>query len=476
MSGSGSRVNYPPTLESLSVAKDAASHGSNVGFRMKFWTKSEITEATLTLNSIASMASLEPGLKIYKKDSQAHQEGLSHSFQLEGPQESVINFYGTLRKKFSAKEFQQETLGDDEHPSILKLYKLGSENQDRSSMMPVVYMSLGAPGAIRRRTSIEQIQEFSKGQSQTFNKITDGPQENYGAGLEQHKVRSLNFFSKPLLPGFRREIMSKELNHTTNNIRFNCLRAIANRNINDRHSRNFPIVAMQVEDRSHASFSSLQLPVSDKLNISNIGGSAQHLTNPKTHQSQNLHVSKFDFREYNIVNLCNLFGNYGNIDAAWYNEDLGECLLMFSSAQGARYAKDNLDRVLIQGRNIKVNYSASSNEVLAGTDRLPLKYTPLKRFSTKGSGLPNQANPVSRTLHLTYTSESDTVLLDDSTLLVLLSQSGEVTRLKRELFKKKKNMWFAEFKSETEAVRVLMREHGKLFHGGVLRVSFTKTI
>ncbi len=476
MSGSGNRASIPPTLESLSVVRDAGNPAKIVELQMKFWTKSEVSEVSPTLDSIASMASLEPGLKLCKKETQFLNDGTSDTLQLQGPHKSVIHFYDTLLKKFSANKFLEETLEDNEVCKVLKLYKqLGQHMQDRSILMPPVYLSVGAAtGSIRRLTSIEQGSDFLS--SQTFNRIADEKQEIGGTGIPHNQLRSLNFIMQPCLPDFHRDLISKNLDHTTNNIRFNCLRASLN------HDRGYPRYGSSnnfeagTEGQSISSLSSLQLLATSRLKPSNLEGVTTYNSNTKSQYSQYLYISGFDLREYNIVNLCNLFGNYGNIEVAYYNENLGECMLMFTNVQGARYAKDNLDRISVQGNIIKVNYSAGRIDDLSLSDRLPIKFAPLKRFSTKGSGLPNQANPVSKTLHLTYSCDSDTVLLDDSTLLFWLSNSGEVVRLKRELFKKKKNMWFAEFRSETEAVRVLMREHGKMFQGGVLRVSFTKTI
>lgn len=473
MWGNNSRANLPPTVESLSVAKDTGSLKANAELQLKFWTQSEESEAAQTLDSIASMASLEPGLKLYKKGPVTHVEGSGDHFQLEGPKKSVINFYDQLLKKLSLQQFQRETIEETEDHTVVKLYKPRSDSYGRPIPAPLVYMSVGSIGGFRRLTSIEQQPETRK--CQTFNKIVD-TKRDYESNEQKHaQCRSLNFLSQPCIQASRREIISKGLNHSTTNIRFNCLRIGVRRDHGDSNNRKYQTAA-KTEANIVPSASSLQILPKTKPCPTSLDGMVHYSVNKTQPSSQYLFVSGFDFREFSIVNICNLFGNYGNIEAACYSQDLGECLLTFSNVQGARYAKENLGEISLQGYDIKVNYTDSCHESLTVSDRLPLKYTPLKRFSTKGSGLPNQANPVSRTLHLTYSSDSDSILLDDSVLLAWLSQSGEVVRLKRELFKKKKNMWFAEFRSETDAIRVLMREHGKLFQGGILRVSFTKTI
>lgn len=189
-----------------------------------------------------------------------------------------------------------------------------------------------------------------------------------------------------------------------------------------------------------------------------------------------LMVSGTDWRKHGAKELCNLFTNYGNIELAVCLEDGSGMFLNYLSKQAAEYAIEYLNGTEIDGDLLTLEPVAQSymRDRLASCEFT--SFAPRKRFSSKGPGLPNRVNPISRTLHVTYHHDrADRQLADDS-ILHSLETFGQIVRIKREVAPKKKNMWFVEFFNEASAIKAVMKQHNKLYMGGTLRISFTKTI
>jgi RNA recognition motif-containing protein len=183
-----------------------------------------------------------------------------------------------------------------------------------------------------------------------------------------------------------------------------------------------------------------------------------------------------DWRSHGAKELCNLFTNYGNIQLAICSSDGNGFFLCYHSRYGADLAISCLDGANLDGDAITVKSISTAflQSYLASN-----KYTyfaPRKRFSSKGPGLPNRVNPLSRTLHVTHHHDRDERLVSEDDIYRSLSQFGAVARVKRENATRKRNMWFVEFVDQAAAVKVLMKLHNKLFMGGTLRISFTKTL
>lgn len=187
-------------------------------------------------------------------------------------------------------------------------------------------------------------------------------------------------------------------------------------------------------------------------------------------------VEGVSWQKHGIKELCNLFTNYGNVDVAICGDNGTDLFLSYYSRQGAEHAVSCLQGADIDGD--KLSLLLISKAFLQSYLALQnySSFTPRKRFSSKGPGLPNRVNPLSRTLHVTYHHDREDRLLTEDAILEVLSQHGTVVRIKRESASKKKNMWFVEYIDQKAATRVIMKQHNKVILGGTLRISFTKTI
>lgn len=179
---------------------------------------------------------------------------------------------------------------------------------------------------------------------------------------------------------------------------------------------------------------------------------------------------------YGAKELCNLFTNYGNIEFAISCKDGDGLFLCYYSKLGAEFAVSCLNDASLAGDRISVNQITLT--MLQGyiASRTYTFFSPRKRFSSRGPGLPNKVNPLSRTLHITYHHDRDEGQLSEADICQALRHDGLIVRIKRENAPKKRNMWFVEFSDVETAMKVLMKQHNKLFMGGTLRISFTKTL
>lgn len=182
------------------------------------------------------------------------------------------------------------------------------------------------------------------------------------------------------------------------------------------------------------------------------------------------------WRKYGVRELCNLFTNYGNIEMAISCNGGENLLLCYYSKLGAEFAVSCLNGACLAGDCLSTATISLDHLQSYLADRNFTYFAPRKRFSSKGSGLPNRVNPLSRTLHVTYHHDRDDRQLSDHEIGLVMTQLGEVLRIKRESAPKKRNMWFVEFTDVETAVRVLMKYHNKLVLAGTLRISFTKTL
>lgn len=182
------------------------------------------------------------------------------------------------------------------------------------------------------------------------------------------------------------------------------------------------------------------------------------------------------WKSFGVKELCNLFTNYGNIELAITSADSQGFFLVYFSRVGANFAISCLNGAIMAGSALKV--AAVDSDFLSRylARHQCTCFSPRKRFSSKGPGLPNRVNPLSRTLHVTYHHDRDDRQLSEADLCQSLSHYGTITRIKRENTAKKRNMWFVEFSDQESAIKVLMKQHNKLLMGGTLRISFTKTI
>lgn len=286
---------------------------------------------------------------------------------------------------------------------------------------------------------------------------------------------------KPEPKEWRSTLKDWKVNHSFGNIRFNYpnLVPIIQQPVQPPQQRTgnlqdqLPRYAMMPDQNS---------PQSDMNRASQASGEQR---SPVKHQSAQLElalgnhivrVQGIDWRKTGQKEVCNLFTNYGNIDTALCTGDGSEMYLCYGSSIALENAIQCLDGFPVDGipmRLMRIRKEALLNRLSQVNYST---FVPRKRFSSKGPGLPNKINPVSRTLHVTFHHDSDDKILVDSDLLAALSHYGQPIRIKRESSKKKKNMWFVEFLNEAVGAKVLMKQHNQPFQGGTLRISFTKTL
>lgn len=181
--------------------------------------------------------------------------------------------------------------------------------------------------------------------------------------------------------------------------------------------------------------------------------------------------SKFTHREFS-----NLFTTYGNISLSLKFEKEKVAYMIYGSQAAVDNALVYLDGIFVCASRLTVTKVRKETVLLMMADLEYSSCFPKKRYSTSGSGLPNQVNPISRTLHVTFHRDSRSKVLTDAELLSVMSQFCTPARIKRETSKRNKNMWFVEYNNKEDACMVTMKQHNKTFKGGILRVSFTKTI
>lgn len=194
-------------------------------------------------------------------------------------------------------------------------------------------------------------------------------------------------------------------------------------------------------------------------------------------RSRCLLLQNAQFEKWSVRELSNLFTNFGNIDRVVYNIKSNGCLFVYGCPVGVQNAVNCLAGLSLLGLEIRL-VPHPSDELLDNcfTGDEIAEFIPRKRFITSESGLPNIVNPVSKTLHVTFYSEESKSSLSDLQLIQIFSQIAPPVRLKRESGRRKKNMWFVEFDTSEQALKVLMQNHNRDVSGGAIRLSFTKNL
>jgi hypothetical protein len=272
---------------------------------------------------------------------------------------------------------------------------------------------------------------------------------------------------------WQESLQSKALDHSTSNLKFNFgyTRQLSHHRISPNLTavaspQNYPSGSPNKAFNPAINFEPITRASSDESKVDRLPLKSQFI----------IMVSGTDWRKHGAKELCNLFTNYGNIELAVCIADGSGMFLSYLSKQGVEYALQCLHGVELDGDLLSLKSVNNSflRDCLASCEFS--SFAPRKRFSSKGPGLPNRVNPISRTLHVTYHHDRADRQLSDDTIHHCLETFGQIVRIKREIAPKKKNMWFVEFLSEASAIRAVMKQHNKLYMGGTLRISFTKTI
>lgn len=198
----------------------------------------------------------------------------------------------------------------------------------------------------------------------------------------------------------------------------------------------------------------------------------------------------FDSHRCTIQEFYNLIRNYGNIDLLVVFPAAKKVFIKFQCFQGANQAMINCQKFNIRGRSIKLQYIyfAENHEAqLCRSVGITLARFPgLAAFISLPSpscqrfklGYPLQANPISRTLHVSVFFSVARRYIETAEIVAFLERQGTTApkRLQRDLKKDNINMWFMEWQSSRESLEVIMKCHDLKFDNfSNLRVSFTRS-
>lgn len=191
--------------------------------------------------------------------------------------------------------------------------------------------------------------------------------------------------------------------------------------------------------------------------------------------SQVLYIKGTDPAKVSIRDLCNLFSNYGNLEIGFLQTEKQFALIKYSSLAGSTLGMKHLNRLTLHGKKLSIFYSHFCD--IEETRYMNMKefFVPDSSCRRFRSGVPAQANPVSRTLHVCVFFTHKRRLVRDSEVLACIARAGSPIRTQRDANKDNINMWFMEFADTQAALEVLMKCHDEHFEDGNLRISFTKT-
>ena len=334
----------------------------------------------------------------------------------------------------------------------------------RSTKMPSVIQELVEDPTI--------VQDYQQPNLNYEFKLFSESRKEYPFGLKQNEsFLTLKDMPRPkrATPEWRRDLKKPRFNHSNSNIRFNGKRIV-------------PEGPEGNQNRADIALTSQILNPSTRRNP----GQSNHADYQQlTHRIFDLDSSQgrsiarvegIDFRVASPKELSNLFTNYGNVDRSITFPKRGEMYFCFVSQLGVQNAIDHLHGLPLGDGFLNISTSSKRDVIQLASLNEHSFYLPRKRFSSKGTGLPNWVNPVSRTLHVTFHHDCEDFILDDHKLFIALSLYSKPIRIKREANKKKRNMWFVEFMSDLDGVIVVMKQHNQPYEDGTLRISFTKTL
>lgn len=243
------------------------------------------------------------------------------------------------------------------------------------------------------------------------------------------------------------------LNHSLQNLRFN-----TSANIGERNSTPYLSVIASTADGTSSSLASPKVSLHPDISTSRV-----------------VYVSGTTKARLDIRELCNLFSNYGNIEAGIQHKLKNCSFIMYSTQQGADLAVKHMRKLHIQGLKLLVTYSKFEELQEAQLKQMKDVYIPspsCRRFKT---GVPSMPNEISRTLHICIFLTGYRRKVEDYELINIVSEVSSPIRVKRDENKDNLNMWFVEFPKISDALWVIMKCHDRPFEDGNFRISFTKT-
>ena len=201
----------------------------------------------------------------------------------------------------------------------------------------------------------------------------------------------------------------------------------------------------------------------------------QDLVKVENTVSKVLYIKGADPEKVSIRELCNLFSNYGNLEIGFLQTGKQFALVKYSSLEGASLGMNYLNRIQLHEKKLSIFYSHFND--IEETKYINKKefFVPEASCRRYKSGVPAQANPVSRTLHVCVFFNHKRRFVKDFEILDLIERISKPIRVQRDSNKDNVNMWFMEFSDIQSALDALMKCHDEQFEDGNLRISFTKT-
>jgi len=194
-------------------------------------------------------------------------------------------------------------------------------------------------------------------------------------------------------------------------------------------------------------------------------------------RSQILVLGGLNWHNFTIKEISSLFSNYGNIHFGMSFKTSDVLLIMYTTSAGAQLGLQYLKSLNLRGK--RANIVLLSN--FDGLDPCHLEAPPSiyvppfanRRFKQE---VPNQANAISSTLHVCVFYPGKRRVVTNSEMTDHFKSFGVIPQqLRRDPNPDHSNMWFIDFKNNSEAVICLMRAHDSPFEDGNVRISFTKS-
>lgn len=193
--------------------------------------------------------------------------------------------------------------------------------------------------------------------------------------------------------------------------------------------------------------------------------------------SHTLFVTGFKEGNFSLKQICSLFSNYGNINFGVSFKSSDSAFIMYSTHLGAELGLQHLKTLTLRGRKVKIDkiqhFDGLDPCQLSEHPEIYLPPQSNKRFKQE---VPKQANAVSSTLHVCIFYGGKRRIVSNNELSEHFKAFGvSPQQLRRDPNPEHFNMWFMDFKTNSEAIICLMKAHDSPFEDGNVRISFTKS-
>lgn len=253
-----------------------------------------------------------------------------------------------------------------------------------------------------------------------------------------------------------------ESGHTANNLRFN--------------RRAHPVIKTSVAYAASSALPSMLTNPNHVKDFCQADKKAKGLLSSRQVNTSCRVLKVVNCSNVSIQELCNLFSNFGNVESGQLDIERKCAYIKYTSYEGAASGLKHLNKLSLNGEKLQVQYD-DSEEGVASSNRKGVEVFIIrescKRFKAE---VPKHANPVSRTLHVCIFFNNKRRFVSDDEILSILSHNSIIPiRLQRDWNKENVNMWFVEFSSIQESLKLIMKTHDYPLKDGNVRISFTKT-